>query len=71
MGKEIADRITDSFIKLAEIDGISYGERKVADHLKKIWKELGVELNEDKAGEKIGGDTGNLFGSVPGKGSLA
>ena len=37
MGKEIADRITDSFIKLAEIDGISYGERKVADHLKKIW----------------------------------
>jgi tripeptide aminopeptidase len=70
MGKEIADRITDSFIKLAEIDGISYGERKVADHLKKIWKELGVELNEDKAGEKIGGDTGNLFGSVPGKGSL-
>ena len=70
MGKEIADRITDSFIKLAEIDGISYGERKVADHLKKIWKELGVELNEDKAGEKIGGDTGNLFGFVPGKGSL-
>ena len=70
MGKDIADRITDSFIKLAEIDGISYGERKVADHLKKIWKELGVELNEDKAGEKIGGDTGNLFGSVPGKGSL-
>ncbi|MBO6196556.1 MAG: M20/M25/M40 family metallo-hydrolase [Butyrivibrio sp.] len=70
MGKDIADRITDSFIKLAEIDGISYGERKVADHLKKIWKELGVELNEDKAGEKIGGDTGNLFGFVPGKGSL-
>ena len=70
MGKEIADRITDSFIKLAEIDGISYGEREVADHLKRIWKELGVELLEDKAGEKIGGDTGNLFGSVPGKGSL-
>ena len=70
MGKDIADRITDSFIKLAEIDGISYGEREVADHLKRIWKELGVELLEDKAGEKIGGDTGNLFGSVPGKGSL-
>ncbi|WP_022770496.1 M20/M25/M40 family metallo-hydrolase [Butyrivibrio sp. NC2007] len=70
MGKEIADRITDSFIKLAEIDGISYGERKVADHLKKIWKELGVELSEDNAGDKIGGDTGNLFGSVPGKGEL-
>ena len=70
MGKDIVDRITDSFIKLAEIDGISYGEREVADHLKRIWKELGVELNEDKAGEKIGGDTGNLFGSVPGKGSL-
>ncbi len=70
MGKEIADRITDTFIKLAEIDGISYGEREVADHLKRIWKELGVEFLEDKAGEKIGGDTGNLFGSVPGKGSL-
>ena len=33
MGKEITDRIVDTFIKLAEIDGISYGERKVADHL--------------------------------------
>ena len=70
MGKEIADRITDSFIKLAEIDGISYGERKVADHLKKIWKELGVTLDEDRAGEKIGGDTGNLFAAIPGKGGL-
>ena len=70
MGKEIADRITDSFIKLAEIDGISYGERKVADHLKKIWKELGVTLDEDSAGEKIGGDTGNLFAAIPGKGGL-
>lgn len=71
MGKEIADRITDSFIKLAEIDGISYGERKVADHLKKIWKELGVTLDEDSAGEKIGGDTGNLYGFIPGTGRLA
>ena len=70
MGKEIADRITDSFIKLAEIDGISYWERKVADHLKKIWKELGVTLDEDRAGEKIGGDTGNLFAAIPGKGGL-
>ena len=70
MGKEIADRITDSFIKLAEIDGISYGERKVADHLKKIWKELGVTLIEDNAGEKIGGDTGNLFAAIPGRGEL-
>lgn len=70
MGKEIADGITDSFIKLAEIDGISYGERKVADHLKKIWKELGVTLDEDRAGEKIGGDTGNLFAAIPGKGGL-
>lgn len=70
MGKEIADRITDSFIKLAEIDGISYGERKVADHLKKIWKELGVTLDEDRAGEKIGGDTGNLFAAIPGRGEL-
>lgn len=70
MGKEIADRITDSFVKLAEIDGISYGERKVADHLKKIWKELGVTLEEDNAGEKIGGDTGNLFAAIPGRGEL-
>ncbi len=70
MGKEIADRITDTFIKLAEIDGISYEERKVADHLKKIWKELGVTLIEDSAGEKIGGDTGNLFAAISGKGRL-
>ncbi|OON86567.1 hypothetical protein BXO88_07365 [Oribacterium sp. C9] len=62
------DRIVNTFVELAGIDGISYKERKVADHLIKIWGDLGVSLTEDSAGEKIGGDTGNLYGFIPGTG---
>ncbi|MBQ8032173.1 MAG: M20/M25/M40 family metallo-hydrolase [Butyrivibrio sp.] len=70
MGKDVDERITKTFIELAEIDGISYKERKVADHLIRIWRELGVTLSEDDAAEKIGGDTGNLHGFIEGSGLL-
>lgn len=64
------DRIVNTFVELAVIDGISYKERKVADHLIKIWGDLDVKLTEDSSGEKIGGDTGNLYGFIPGTGEL-
>ncbi len=62
------NRIVETFVSLAKIDGVSYCERKVADHLKRIWNELGVELSEDDIAPKIGGDTGNLYGFIEGTG---
>lgn len=63
-------RLIKNFIELTEIDGLSYKERKVADYLIKTWRQHGVELTEDDTAEKIGGDTGNLYGYVEGTGSL-
>ncbi|MCR5468330.1 MAG: M20/M25/M40 family metallo-hydrolase [Lachnospiraceae bacterium] len=67
MGKT-DERIIGTFVELAALDGISYGERKVADHLLDIWKKLDVSLKEDDAAKKIGGDTGNLHGFIRGTG---
>ena len=70
MGLDNKDRIVNTFLELARIDGISLKERKVADYLIKIWGDLEVSLTEDSAGEKFGGDTGNLYGFIPGTGEL-
>ena len=60
--------VANKFIEFAQIDGISYQERKVADYLTDIWKALDVSLSEDDAGVKISGDTGNLYAYIPGAG---
>ncbi|WP_029318930.1 M20/M25/M40 family metallo-hydrolase [Butyrivibrio sp. AE3004] len=67
----MADRLTEEFVNLAEIDGVSYQERKVADYLIQRWSEIGVMLSEDGTAVKIGGDTGNLYGYIEGTGSKA
>ena len=47
-------RICREFARLVEIDAPSFGERQMADYLKKKLAELGAEVEEDKAGEVIG-----------------
>jgi tripeptide aminopeptidase len=64
------NRIVKTFEDFAIIDGVSYKERAVADHLIAAWDKLGVELAEDDAAGKIGSDTGNLYGFIEGRGSL-
>ena len=65
------ERITELFTSLVEVDSLSRGERRMADRLTAELKVLGFEVTEDKAGEKIGSDTGNLYaflkGTDPGK----
>ena len=63
------DSIVNTFVELSRIDGISCKERQVADHLIKIWGDFGVRLIEDSVGVKFGGDTGNLYGFIPGTGT--
>lgn len=64
-------RLVDSFIEIAEIDGISFNERKVADYLIKVWGDLGILLQEDDTAKKIGSDAGNLHAFIEGTGGKA
>lgn len=53
-------RILDEFYELVQIRCSSRNERQIADLLTKRLEELGCTVTEDNAGEKIGGNTGNL-----------
>ena len=60
------EQLVDKFIELVEIDSISREERKMADRLKDELESLGCKVYEDKTGEKIDGNAGNLIAEFPG-----
>ena len=53
--------ITEKFLELTRIDSESFNERKMADALKVEFKNLGLTFSEDDAGEKTGGNAGNIL----------
>lgn len=59
-------RILDEFLELTAIEVHSLDERKIADVLKKKLTDIGLTVTEDKAGEILGGNTGNLYAVLPG-----
>ena len=59
-------RIRAEFDELARIDSESFGEREMAERLKEKLAELGIQAKEDDTAEKIGGNAGNLFGTLKG-----
>lgn len=60
------DRMVEEFMELVRIDSLTKNERKMADVLKRKLGELGLDVVEDGAGEKIGGNTGNLIATLKG-----
>ncbi len=60
------ERILHDFCSLVEVDSLSFGERAMADLLKKSLIELGFEVQEDDAGKYYGGNCGNLYGYLKG-----
>jgi len=52
--------LLDDFLSMVVIDSPSKDERAMADWLKAKFESLGCEVHEDKAGDKIGGNAGNL-----------
>lgn len=54
------------FAELVEIDSPSLKEKKMAGHIREMFRGLGVELTEDDSAEVTGSDTGNLYGYVKG-----
>ncbi len=64
------ERLLKEFCELVSIDSVSFREREMADTLKRKLTELGLEVHEDKAGERYNGNAGNVYarkkGTLPG-----
>ena len=59
-------RLTEEFLELTSIPSLSRQEGKVARRLESILKGMGASIEVDGAGERIGGDTGNILARFPG-----
>jgi tripeptide aminopeptidase len=64
------ERIKNLLLELVQIDSHSRKERQVAERIKHYCEELGAEVEIDDAGEKVGGNSGNVIarfrGTIPG-----
>lgn len=56
------------FLELVRIDSVSGQERRVADLLKEKLTRMGLAVEEDSAGQKVGSETGNIIGYLPANG---
>lgn len=61
-----AVRLKDEFLELVAISSPSKREGAIARRLETILKGMGASVEVDAAGERIGGDTGNLLARFPG-----
>ena len=59
-------RLAETFKFLVQIDSISKEEGVIANEIKKILESLGAETFVDDAGDKIGGNSGNLIAKFKG-----
>jgi tripeptide aminopeptidase len=64
--KPSRERLTDLFLLLTGLPSPSRHERRVADAITAFLAGVGVTTHEDKTGEAIGGDAGNLWCTVIG-----
>lgn len=60
------ERIKQHVLELVQIDSISRREGRIAARLKSELEALGARVEVDDAGEKVGGDTGNLIARFEG-----
>jgi tripeptide aminopeptidase len=60
-------RLNDTFAELCAIRSPFGSERAVADRVAQELRSLGLDVEEDRAGEEIGGDAGNLLARIPGR----
>ena len=60
------ERLKNFLIELIKIDSLSRKERDVAMRLKREMEELGATVSIDDAGDKVGGNVGNLIAHFSG-----
>ena len=59
-------RLTEEFLELTAIPSLSRGEGPIARRLESILKGMGASVEVDDAGEKVGGNTGNILARFTG-----
>ncbi len=64
------ERLIKEFTRLVSIDSPSLLEREMGDYLKNKLEELGFAVTEDDAGNKLGGNCGNIYGFWEGREDL-
>ena len=64
-------RMVQTFVELAKISSLSGQEAGVARYLERTLKAMGAEVRLDDAGQKIGGNTGNLIANFSGTAASA
>lgn len=60
------DRLVHEFLEIVRVDSLTLKERAMADFLKGKLGELGLSVEEDRAGEPHGGEAGNVIGVLEG-----
>ena len=60
------NRLVDEFLQLVRIDSLSLKEGQMCETLKKKLQELGYSPVEDDAGQKLGGQCGNIICTIKG-----
>jgi len=60
------ERVIADFMDLVQINSPTRSERQIADILTTRLIQLGCTVTEDQAGQKIGGNAGNLIACLPG-----
>jgi tripeptide aminopeptidase len=60
------ERVKNLLLELVQIDSVSREERDVARRIKQLCEEMGAEVFIDEAGERVGGNTGNVIARFPG-----
>lgn len=64
------NRLIENFLEMISFNSVSKQERDLADYLIMKFNDLGCSVKEDKAGEKIGGNCGNLYIRIEGDETL-
>ncbi len=63
-------RLLRHFLRMVKIDSLSLEEGDIAKYVKAQLRKLGLKVREDRAGDYIGGESGNILavmkGNVPG-----
>jgi tripeptide aminopeptidase len=59
------ERILETFLSFVRTDSHSRDERKMADLVRRYCEELGATVEEDNAGEAVGGNAGNIIARLP------
>ncbi|MFZ2631824.1 MAG: M20/M25/M40 family metallo-hydrolase [Desulfosalsimonadaceae bacterium] len=60
------ERLAETFMRFVSIDSESGEEGGVSDRIRQMLSSMAVEMHIDRAGEKVGGDTGNLIVKIQG-----